>query len=310
MPLTLGPPGRGADRTRSSVLRWAAALPAAQYAITAIPADRSVGTATHRRCWNLQELEGALSWLRRLNSTGHHIVGRPIDPRHVLVDDLHPDALTALCRHHRPAAVVSSSPGSLQAWLTLSDTPIVPALADAAAKILAARYGGDLCAARASQPGRIAGFTNRKPKHQAGGTGLFPYALLLRDDGPIIDPGGAALLREAREALAKSPSPLTHPAPLTGSAQLQRPPAEAHAAGLERVIASLPPGVTLDRSRADYAIARRLVSRGFLVVEVVSVLLAGERARGMPSAAAQAYARRTAEAAAAQGRCPSWETPH
>jgi hypothetical protein len=309
MSLTLGPSGRGADRTRASVLRWARTLPAAQYAITAIPADQTTGAVTHRRCWNLQKLEGAIPWLRRLNATGHHIVGRPVDARHVLVDDLHPDALTALYRHHRPTAVVSSSPGSLQVWLTLSDAPIAPALADAAAKILAARYGGDLCAARASQPGRVVGFTNRKPKHRAGGTGLFPYALLLRDDGPIIDPGGAALLREAGEALAKSPSPSTHPAPLTGSAQHQRPPAEEHAAGLERVIASLPPGVTLDRSRADYAIARRLVSRGLSVAEVVKVLLTGERASGMPSAAAQVYARRTAEAAAAQGRCSPWDTP-
>jgi hypothetical protein len=126
----------------------------------------------------------------------------------------------------------------------------------------------------------------------------------------ITHPGGAALLREASAALAKSPSPSTDPASHTGSAQLQRPPAEEHAAGLERVIASLPPGVTLDRSRADYAIARRLVSHGFSVAEVVSVLLEGERASGMPSAAAQVYARRTAEAAAAQGRCPPWETPH
>ncbi|HEY8614395.1 MAG TPA: DNA-primase RepB domain-containing protein [Roseomonas sp.] len=304
MPFTLGSSGCGADRPRESVLRWALALPAARYAITAIPAEPTAGAVTHRRCWNIDEFERAIPWLRRLNANGHHVVGRPVDPRYVLVDDLHPDALTALCRQHRPAAVVSSSPGSIQAWLTLSDTPSEPALADVAAKILARRYGGDLCAARASQPGRIVSFTNRKAKHQFPATGLFPYALLLHADGPILDPGGAALLQEARAMLAKAPACSAAPAQDTPPASLRRPPAAEHAAGLERVLASLPPGVSLDRSRADYAIARRLISRGLSVAEVIPVLLAGERAAGMPSAAAEAYARRTAEAAAAQGRCP------
>jgi hypothetical protein len=309
MPLTLDPSGRGAERTRESVLRWAHALPAPRYAITAIPADQTAGAATHRRCWNITELEGAIPWLRRLNVTGHHIVGRPVDPRHVLVDDLHPDALTALCRHHRPAAVVSSSPGSIQAWLTLSATPMAPALADAAAKILAARYGGDRCAARASQPGRIVSFTNRKPKHRSAATGLFPHALLLRVNGPVVDPGGAEVLQEAREVLDKVSDAPAETAEDGRPAALRRSPAEEHAAGLARVMASLPPGVTLDRSRADFAIARRLIGRGLSVAEVVAVLLTGERAGSMPFPAAEAYARRTAEAAAAEGRGPPWMAP-
>jgi hypothetical protein len=308
MPLTLNDARRGEDRTRASVLRWAHALPAPHYAITAIPTELTGGAVTHRRCWTADELDRSIAWLRWLNSTGHHIVGRPIDPRHVLVDDLHPDALTALCRHHTPAAVVSSSPCNLQAWLTISDAPIEPVLADAVAKILARRYGGDLCAARASQPGRIVAFTNRKPQHRQP-TGLFPYALLLRANGPVIDPGGTALLRKAQTMLGKPSHPPADPAEGPQLTSLRRSPGDEHAAGLERVMASLPPGVTLDRSRADFAIARRLIARGFSIAEVIAVLLTGERAAGMSSTAADAYARRTAEAAAGQGRCPPWHRP-
>jgi hypothetical protein len=309
MPLTLGSSARGEDRTRAAVLRWAHALQAARYAITAIPAEPTAGAVTHRRCWSIEDLDSAIPWLRRLNVSGHHIVGRPVDPRHILVDDLNPDALAALCRHHRPAAVVSSSPGSIQVWLTVSKASIEPALADAAAKILAARFGGDLGAARASQPGRVVSFTNRKTKHRSSSTGLFPYAVLLRADGPILDPGGAGLLQEARAVLNKATEPPAEPARSARPTLRQRSPADEHAAGLERVLASLPHGVALDRSRADYAIARRLFCRGNSIAEIVAVLLAGERAISMPPSTAEAYARRTAEAAAAQGRCPPWEEP-
>ncbi|WP_424139000.1 DNA-primase RepB domain-containing protein [Roseomonas chloroacetimidivorans] len=299
MPLTPHSAGRGERRTRESIIRWAQALPAAQYAITAVPAELSSGTSPHRRVWDIGELERAVPWLRRLNANGHHILGRPIDPRHVLIDDLHRDAVTALSRHHRPAVVVASSPGNLQVWLTISDTPIAPTLADAAAKLLAARYVGDLCAARASQPSRIPGLTNRKPPHQQA-TGLFPYALLLRADGPVLDPGGPALLSEARSAMEKVGKAKSLPSPNTPTSALHRSPAEEHAAGVARVLTSLPPGAALDRSRADFATARRLAQRGFSVPQIIAVILTGDRARGPPPSSAEVYARRTAEAACAE----------
>ncbi len=66
---------------------------------------------------------------------------------------------------------------------------------------------------------------------------------------------------------------------------------------MARIAAALPPGMALDRSRADHAAARRLLARGMSVAEAIGVVLAGERAGGMPAAAAEAYARRTVEAA-------------
>ncbi|WP_408901593.1 DNA-primase RepB domain-containing protein [Pararoseomonas indoligenes] len=225
------------------------------------------------------------------------MIGRPVDPRHVLIDDLHPDALSALRRHHRPAAVVASSPGSLQAWITISETPVDPALADAAAKVLARRYGGDLCAARASQLGRIPGFTNRKPRHLSRETGLWPYSRLICADGPIFCPGGAALLQEAsviQDGRRPEPTRLIGKQLASSSG---RSPAAEHAAGMERLMSILPAGGTLDRSRVDFAIARRLASRGASIEQIVLVVLSGERASSMVPGAAQDYAQRTARAA-------------
>ncbi|WP_338662423.1 DNA-primase RepB domain-containing protein [Pararoseomonas sp. SCSIO 73927] len=302
MPSNTSPARRGEDRTRDAVDRWARALPAASYAITVVPADPGAGTPPHRRCWSLNQLLRAIPWLRRLNSIGHHIVGRPVDPRQILIDDLHADALTALRRHHRPAAVVASSPGSLQAWVTISETSVDPALADAAAKLLARRYGGDLCAARASQPGRLPGFTNRKTRHLSRETGLYPYALLIYADGPIVDPGAAALLQEASAIPAERRDNPNRPITGCPGSSLDRSPAAEHADGMKRLISTLPSGETLDRSRADFAIARRLASRGVSVEQIVPVILAGERASGLAPEAAQEYARRTAQVGWRTGR--------
>jgi hypothetical protein len=297
MPSNTSPARRGEDRTRDAVDRWARALPAASYAITAVPADPGAGTPPHRRCWSLDQLLRAVPWLRRLNSVGHHIVGRPVDPRHILIDDLHPDALTVLRRHHRPAAVIASSPGSLQAWVTAAEGAIEPALADVAAKFLAHRFGGDLCAARASQAGRLPGFTNRKTRHLSRETGLYPYALLICAEGPIVDPGGAALLQEASTTPAEKRGKPNRPITKCPGSSIRHSPAEEHAAGMERLMGILPEVETLDRSRADFAIARRLAFRGASVEQIVPTILAGERASSLAPGAAQEYARRTARAA-------------
>ncbi|MDI3309165.1 MAG: DNA-primase RepB domain-containing protein [Acetobacteraceae bacterium] len=300
-----------ADRTRAAILGWAAALPATRYHILVIPADGAQDRAIHRRFWSIRELERALGWLRWQNANHCHVVGRPWDPRHVLLDDLTPDSLEGLMRRHRPAAVVESSPGSVQAWITLSERPVEPAIAGAVARVLATRFAGDRGAASPVQAGRVPGLTNRKRKHRSE-QGLYPYARLCRADGPLVDPAGAELLAEAEALLrTRTPRQIESPTELpvaSGSRQLtRRGGMEEHAEAVARLTASLPAGAVIDRSRLDYAVARRLLGRGMSVAEALNVVLAGEKSRGMAPDAAQAYARRTVEAAvAALGRRPAW----
>lgn len=289
-------------RCREAVLRWSEALPARTYWFAALPAeDVQPRRMIHRRVWHHDEIEQGLVWLRHLNSRGHHVIGRPVGSRHILVDDLTPIAAADLARTHRPAAVVASSPGSLQVWITAADEDLEPAVASAIARILATRFGGDRGAASARQPGRVPGFTNRKPKHRDS-SGRFPYATLLRADGPCVDPAGKDLVAEAEEALAcayrRQPSEVL---PVTHAAESRRrgfpSPGEEHAEATRRVKASLPYGATIDRSRLDFAIARRVLNRGLSMEEGIAVVVAGEKAGAMSADAAQAYATRTVSAA-------------
>lgn len=294
-----------AMRSRDALLRWATALPAEEYWIAAIPAGETAShRVIHRRVWSLARLEGGLGWLRHLNTNHHHIIGRPVDPKHILIDDLTPEAAEHLARSHTLAAVVESSPGSVQAWISVAEERVEPEVAGVVANILATRFGGDRGAASGRQPGRLPGFTNRKKKHRSGTEGLYPYALLLRADGPCVDPAGSALLAEAREMLAagyrRKPPSEPQPAFMVprrrwGSCSA----ADEHAKAAARIAATLPDGAVIDRSRLDYAMACRALGRGLSRGETIALLLAGERALEMAPAAADAYAARTVEAALA-----------
>ena len=289
-----------ARRTLNAVRAWAAALPAARYLISAIPAGAP--GPVHRRLLTAPQVEHALGWLRWLNAQGNHIVARPWATQHILIDDLRDDAVQALLRERRVAASVESSPGSYQVWISVADQPLEPALAGEVARLLASRLGGDRGAANPVQPGRLPGFTNRKLRHQRP-DGTYPFATLLTADGPLIDPHASSILAQAATARAAPRAPVGRTAislsRVMRAALTPRDPGAEHSAATSRVVAGLAPGVSLDMSRVDFAIARRMLARGMGTASVVRVIMAGERAAGMHPNTAMAYARRTAEAAAA-----------
>ena len=61
--------------------------------------------------------------------------------------------------------------------------------------------------------------------------------------------------------------------------------------------AALASGACLDRSRLDFAAARRVLARGGTWRDATAVVLAGDRTGRMPPGAALAYAKRTVAAA-------------
>ena len=126
----------------------------------------------------------------------------------VLVDDLDADGVRKLeVDRLSPSVVVETSPANFQAWVRLAaDGQMSRHDAIAAARELATRYGGDPRAVAAYQPGRLPGFTNRKPKHQRS-NGMYPF-VRLRDARPgLIGPGAVALLRHIRDASAPVAQP-------------------------------------------------------------------------------------------------------
>jgi hypothetical protein len=288
------------DRSAAALARWLAALPAPAYDLRLVPAGGD-GPVLCRHL-DATGVVAALPWVKARNAAGFHAYCRPTPARHVLVDDLGPAALDAIAAAHRIAALVETSEANFQAWITLAGSDVPPALAGAAARLLASRFGGDPGAAGAAQLGRLVGTTNRKEKHRRRGDGAFPFVLLRGARGGV-DPAGAALLAEAAPlvrpaAAAAAPVAAAEPAPsLPGDAAPEAARREA-AEAARRVALALPPGARLDRSRLDHAAARRLLSRGAGPAFARAAVLAGERARAMPATAAAAYAARTVDAAA------------
>ena len=228
------------------------------------------------------QLMRATGYLRYGNRNGCHVYGRPDTNRHVLVDDVHVDALDALSADGlHPAVVVETSEGLFHAWVTLSRDDFPDALAAAAARTLVARYGGDPCSAKARQLGRLPGFTNRKEQHERHGQ--YPFTKIARPVRPGVAPGAEALLREAEERVKQGPTrtlsdtgftSLDGSTPWNGmSPQEAREIYEECAEAVRfRHGAS---AFDNDRSRLDFAVACSLAASGFDERDAVAVLMYG-----------------------------------
>lgn len=129
------------------------------------------------REWSRAEVEQSTAWLKRMNAKGNDVYIRPAGEHGlVLVDDLKLQALERMTAEgFAPAATIETSPGNYQAWVKLSDEPLSTEVRTLAAQELAKHYGGDMNSADSRHYGRLAGFTNQKPKHTRDGR--QPYVL-------------------------------------------------------------------------------------------------------------------------------------
>ena len=221
-------------------------------------------------------------FLRSQNMIGYNIFGRPLSNRHILVDDLHVDALDDLVEAGlAPAVVIETSKANYQAWLTVSDQDLNEAVAAATARILAERFGGDIRSAKAGQLGRLPGFTNRKDKHESHG--LYPFTRIARRVRRGVAPGADALLREAEERARQAPALWSSGAGLTSLDRLTPSnvltPQEAQDIYAECVDrARFRRGVSVfedDRSSLDFAVACSLIGSGFDEQDAATVLMYG-----------------------------------
>ena len=142
------------------------ALPADEWIIRMKASDASPADcqSIFSRYWLTREMlaERTYNWQRWLNRMKlMHWFGRPCGP-HVLLDDIGFDALGDMHRDHvRPSAVVETSPGNLQAWVTVAGGR-KPIATRAYARELAIRYGGDMGATGNGQIGRMPASLNAK----------------------------------------------------------------------------------------------------------------------------------------------------
>jgi hypothetical protein len=189
------------DPTDDQVRRQLSSFGSARYEIGLIPPKHRRDLPRESiRVWTAEEILDRLGFLKAKNSGDYDVYIRPaavdeideVAPL-VFIDDLSAGACKSLVEEgFRFGVLIESSPGNFHGWVRLGEEPIPKAIATEAAKMLAARFGGDPASADWRHWGRLAGFTNRKASRRTAG-GLPPFARLT-SACTEVSPAGAELL--------------------------------------------------------------------------------------------------------------------
>ena len=230
---------------------------------------RNEQTGTTRRYESLapSEIARRVQWLKAENRAGHHVYIRPSDGRGlILVDDISEQRIGEMAAAGlNPALTVLTSPGNYQAWVRLSLEEIPSEIATQAAKILCQKFGGDPGSAEGRHFGRLAGFTNVKPKY-VDARGYYPFVKVSGSRSGGVARAGAEILSEAYAALKAPQKPAIEFnnsfMPNLGSGQK-----DAARAEYSRQMAVLENryGSAIDYSRADWMIVRSMMKLEFTV---------------------------------------------
>lgn len=152
--------------------------------------------------WDKETVLRSIDYFRAQNVNGKHIYIRPSGEHALsLVDDLTKEGIAKMKQDGiKPALVVETSPNNFQAWVNHGQ-PLPTNLSTECAKELARRYGGDPSSADWRHFGRLAGFTNCKPKHKLE-SGYFPFVILREATGETY-PKAGELIQGAQQTIAE-----------------------------------------------------------------------------------------------------------
>ena len=240
------------------------------------------------RLWTAAQLVSAatIRFLRVRNSEGCDVYIQPYagnqNAGYILVDLDRADPMVVevmRANGHDPCVVLQTSPGHgtcvphLQAWIHLSTSPLDPAVATAAGRLLALSYGGDLASTDWRHLGRLAGFTNQKPARRTPGR-YAPWVKLVHARVGLA-PRAEALLQFVRQcapplwpptAHFRIPSTATEPGPISAEEAIT-----IYRGCMERwhILARFPQP---DWSIVDLWVARHLLSQGQLAPQIETIL--------------------------------------
>ena len=232
------------------------------------------------RLWTAGELgsPAVVRFLRARNRQGCEVYVQPYagdrNTGYILVDlDQAAPAVieTMRAQGHNPCVVIQTSPGHLQAWVHLSTSPLEPAVATAAGRLLARAYGGDPASTDWRHLGRLAGFTNQKPARRTGRR-YAPWVKLVHAAAALA-PQAEALLQSARECASSLPALAIRP-----RVSVQDAPTIAAAEAIEIYQACLHRWRVRERfpqpdwSIVDLWVARHLLSQGTSVARIHAIL--------------------------------------
>lgn len=206
---------RGLGVSWAILRRQLAAMPCCLYEVRLIHSGSRQSYPGVRQ-WTAAQLAdpATVGFLRIRNREGYDVYFRPYAAGHnagyilLDLDQPAPGILVRLrAQGHEPCVVVETSPGRWQAWIRVSRQPLLPVLATRIAKQLAEIYAADRASADWRHLGRLAGFTNRKPRRRRV-DGLAPWVKLMHARA-CLAADRAALLEGAAAALARyrAPSP-------------------------------------------------------------------------------------------------------
>jgi hypothetical protein len=279
--------------TRKSIItRMAKAFFVSEFTLRIIRQD---GTVRANRRFTSAQFINSSDWFAACSADRDHIYFRPLGPLcWVLVDDLtqtglqwmrddgvHPNVLVETNPH---------TPDNLQAWVCIGrDVP--DDVASTAARILAARYGGDPAAASHSQVGRVVCTYNAKPNHWREGK-KPPLVKLRFADGQCVFI--ASSLCDEAKAVKSAERQDAASAVIGVFDGVFDDDINALVADLfDDALSRFPD----DRSRADLSVARTMHDAGTATEQIVAALMMhSDKAQGREqrkAGAGRRYAERT-----------------
>jgi hypothetical protein len=171
------------DHTLTAVMRQTEAMSCGLFRIGIY--DRKGNRMIFRHGLSEKQVISAVPSLKYQNLNGKDIfVGcdKSVDRALILVDDLDAAALSEMkTRGMNPACVTETSPGNFQAWVSLGAEPMEEKHKKIAARLLAREFRADPASTDAWHLGRLAGYTNKKPKYETERG--YPYVLCREWEG-------------------------------------------------------------------------------------------------------------------------------
>jgi hypothetical protein len=238
--------------------------------------NRSTNSMVNKYNLNNNDIIILVPWLKFENLSGKDIfIGQSnyIDRALILVDDLSIDQIQIMrLRGVTPACVIETSPANYQAWVSLGDKPMSKEERKIVAVALADEFNGDKASTDANHYGRLAGFTNRKPKYH----NRLGYPFVRFSDGT----GQHA--EKSDEIRSWATSQLIQKRILSNRTVITVSSSEKHKAGLWPDVAFntffnewsshyLPKD--LDYSRGDFAVASRMLKEGFDSKDIIESII-------------------------------------
>jgi DNA primase RepB-like protein len=294
----------GLSLSLAAIHRQLAAMPWERYLIRLIH-HHSRRPFPGSRLWTAAQLaqESIVKFLRARNRDGYDVYFQPYafssNAGYILLDldQAEPGVIEAMCAHgHQPCVVVETSPGHLQAWVHVSTQALPPAAASAIGRELARAYHGDPASTDWRHVGRLAGFTNQKPRRRLP-SGWAPW-VKLRHAMPGLARHSQSLLQCACRSLPCFSAPPTQPP--QDAARPGLIPAAVAVPGADAVYQSWLHRLRIpqrfphaDWSIADLWIAQELLWSGLPAAEVKTILQQGSPGFPRRHAAPEDYLHRT-----------------